>query len=636
MSFSNLKLKWKFVVGFSGVLGVVVAMCVMVLINISDIHTALEARSRLGESRNTARAVLADLVEQQNAVRGFVANGDESFIGKMDSEQKAFTADVHHLDELAADDTDLKQKVAELVSDAAEVRQQEDGQIAQRRLPDKVAQAQASILTTGRLTKVREAMKWISDHEDSLVSVATATQSRSVTLASATLWIGGLISAILATVIGLLLIRLIAAPVIAMTQTMRKLAAGDLAVEVPASKQQDEVGDMARAVLVFKDNALEKARLERDSIEQATAAEAARREAEAELLAKERKSVVETVGRSMSALARGDLTYRMADVLSGEYSQLRADFNAAVESLQSTMRAISGSTGGVGSGSNEIASASDDLSRRTEQQAASLEETAAALDEITATVKRSADGAKKANDAAARTKDDVTKSSQVMSEAVSAMGEIEESARQIAQIIGVIDEIAFQTNLLALNAGVEAARAGDSGRGFAVVAQEVRALAQRSADAAKEIKALIASSSDQVRRGVRLVGDTGEALSVIARRVTEIDALISEIAMSSQEQATGLSQVNSAVNQMDQVTQQNAAMVEEATAAASSLKSEAVQLTQLVGRFDIGNGSDSNILEVADTGRHAPARNPVAGAQARIASAVGRSPVSARQDWKEF
>ena len=262
------------------------------------------------------------------------------------------------------------------------------------------------------------------------------------------------------------------------------------------------------------------------------------------------------------------------------------------------MNAIARATDNVQAGSSEIASASDDLSRRTEQQAASLEETAAALDEITATVRRSADGAKQAAAAATGARLDATQSGEVMRDAIVAMGEIEASATQVAQIIGVIDEIAFQTNLLALNAGVEAARAGDAGRGFAVVAQEVRSLAQRSAEAAKEIKVLIATSGQQVARGVRLVTETGQTLSGIVDKVASIDALIGEIAKSSQEQAIGLNQVNTAVNQMDQVTQQNAAMVEEATAAASNLKSEARGLAALVGRFEIGQPETRSLPSV--------------------------------------
>jgi methyl-accepting chemotaxis protein len=258
------------------------------------------------------------------------------------------------------------------------------------------------------------------------------------------------------------------------------------------------------------------------------------------------------------------------------------------------MRAIAGNTQGVRAGASEITQASDDLSRRTEQQAASLEQTAAALDEITATVRKSAESAREARSLVANTKVDAEKSSAVVGETVEAMRAIEGSSKQIGNIIGVIDEIAFQTNLLALNAGVEAARAGDAGRGFAVVATEVRALAQRSADAAKEIKALISASGGQVNNGVRLVGETGRALTRILEQVTQVNQVITEIAASAQEQSLGLSEVNTAVNQMDQVTQQNAAMVEQATAASHSLANEAEELAGLIGQFQIDEPQKAN------------------------------------------
>ena len=362
-----------------------------------------------------------------------------------------------------------------------------------------------------------------------------------------------------------------------------------------------------------------------------TALETERREIEAERKAvqDEQDHVVSVLAQSLTGLARGDLTARIDAQFNGRYAVLKQDFNGAVDSLRDAMGAISEAAGGMEGSANEIASASNDLSKRTEQQAASLEETAAALDEITATVRRSADGAKQASATASAASTDADRSGAVVAEAVAAMGEIEKSSGQITQIIGVIDEIAFQTNLLALNAGVEAARAGEAGRGFAVVAQEVRALAQRSADAAKEIKTLIASSTAQVERGVRLVGDTGQALSGIVAKVGEIDALIREIAVSSQEQATGLNGVNAAVNQMDQVTQQNAAMVEEANAASASLRSEAQDLARQVSRFQTGAPARSR-PEPSRAERPA-LRAPVRGRPGGAATAAAPA-----TSWEEF
>ena len=317
---------------------------------------------------------------------------------------------------------------------------------------------------------------------------------------------------------------------------------------------------------------------------------------------------VDQIAGGLAQLAANRLSHRIAQVVDPAFERVRADFNNAASTLQRTMEQVKAAADEVEAGSNDIAQASGDLSRRTEQQAASLEKTTAALEEITQTVRRTAEGAGQASEAASKARIEARKSGDVMRDAVGAMDEIEKSASQIGQIIGVIDEIAFQTNLLALNAGVEAARAGEAGRGFAVVASEVRALAQRSADAAKEIKTLISASSAQVGRGARLVGDTGKALTSIVDAIANIDALVGEIAASTQEQAKGMSEVNTAVNQMDQVTQQNAAMVEQATAAAASLRGEAVSLARLMASFEIGRGAA------------APAPAPVHAARARVAS----------------
>ena len=426
------------------------------------------------------------------------------------------------------------------------------------------------------------------------------------------------------------------------TEVMIRLAAGDFDAQVPDMGRGDEVGDIARVVQQFKESGIDRARLQDQASTMQKDQERRLKETEDAFTAAslEQRRIVDVLALNLGRLADSNLAVHLNENVAPEYRQLKEDFNAAVSSLRDAMTSILAATMDLRDGSTEISSASDDLSRRTEQQAASLEQTAAALDEITKTVKRSAEGARQASAAASGARLDAVRSGEVMRDAIAAMGEIEQSSGKITSIIGVIDEIAFQTNLLALNAGVEAARAGEAGRGFAVVAQEVRALAQRSADAAKEIKSLIASSSTQVERGAKLVGDTGQALSDIVDRVTQIDTLISEIAKSSQEQAGSLNEVNTAINQMDQVTQQNAAMVEETTAAAASLRAKASQLADLVQRFDTGGTATParGRPEPATAGRHAPGRNPVAQVQKKVAASFARRSAGggAAESWTEF
>ena len=317
------------------------------------------------------------------------------------------------------------------------------------------------------------------------------------------------------------------------------------------------------------------------------AAERERKRTEVETVTQQQALVGNSFGEALKRLAQGDFVYRLEAELPAEYEGLRSDFNTAVDALAVAFQALTEVSSVIGSSSAEISVAADDLSRRTEQQAASLEETAATLDEITATVRQTADGARRLNTLVGAAQTETERGGEVVAQAVVAMEKITHSADEVGRIISVIDEIAFQTNLLALNAGVEAARAGEAGRGFAVVASEVRGLALRSAEAAKEIKVLIADSAEHVREGVALVGRTGEALQSIGGQVAEMNTLFGHIAASAQEQAVGLAQVNAAVNQMDQATQQNAAMVEQSTAVSHAMAGEVRKLGRAVARFRI-------------------------------------------------
>ncbi len=422
--------------------------------------------------------------------------------------------------------------------------------------------------------------------------------------------------------------RSIVRPVVEMTGAMTDLAAGDLTVTIPAQDNQDEIGQMAKAVQVFKDNAVEKKRMdeaERERLEaerRAAEAQRAREQAIGEEIATlidavskgdlERRidlagkdgfyrtmseginrltntvqSVIADLGEVLSALAQGDLNRRVTSDYHGAFQQVKTDVNATSAKLAEIVGEITAASDAIASASAEVSLGSSDLAERTEQQASSLEETAASMEELGATVRSNAENAQRANVMAAEARTAAESGGGVAGSAIDAMRRIEESSRKITDIIGVIDEIAFQTNLLALNAAVEAARAGDAGRGFAVVAQEVRQLAQRSAQASKEIKGLIMDSDAQVKDGVDLVKKAGDALGGIVSGVHQVATLISEMASASAEQATALDEINATVASMDEMTQKNAALVEETTAAAQAMSGQAGDLKGLIGFFKL-------------------------------------------------
>ncbi|MDX8353348.1 methyl-accepting chemotaxis protein [Cognatiyoonia sp. IB215182] len=389
------------------------------------------------------------------------------------------------------------------------------------------------------------------------------------------------LGAVASTVAGYFVAVSITRPLGVFADAMQGLSDEDYSTPIPGLARADEIGALSRSLQGFKDKLI----VSRDA---------------SEIVAEKRKEqaeVVEALGQGLRGLASGDLSVQLDTEFPEEYERLRGDFNATITTMNDLTKMIVENATEIHARAEEISASSDDLSQRTESQAATLEQTAAALDELTASVREAADSASEVEKVVNGARKDAEESGQIVSEAVEAMSMIRKSSNEISQIIGVIDDIAFQTNLLSLNAGVEAARAGDAGRGFAVVASEVRALAQRSSEAAKQIKALITSSSEQVETGVGLVGRTGDALGSIITRVGDIDSLVSGIATGSREQSIGLGEINVGMSQLDQVTQQNAAMVEEATAAATTLRNEAASLSQTVARFKLEDSQEEALPE---------------------------------------
>ena len=449
-------------------------------------------------------------------------------------------------------------------------------------------------------------------------------------------------------------------PIRRVTDAMSAVAGGDFNTHVPFAGRADEIGDMAAAVEIFKQNGLAVQRLnaqenamraKSDDLQTTMAGVVSAAAAGNfslriekdygdanlnlfaaninELLRSVEAGVTET-SRVLASLASGDLTQSMKGEFRGVFAELQGSVNATLTRLNQTVGQIRGKAEAINANSDELKAATNDLAKRTEQQAAALEETSAALDEITVVVRGSSERAQEASTMVTGAKESAAQSGVVVSEAVRAMERIEQASREISQIINVIDEIAFQTNLLALNAGVEAARAGEAGKGFAVVAQEVRELAQRSANAAKDIKALITKSGAEVSGGVKLVQRTGEALSDIESRVLKINDHIHSIASAAKEQSTGLAEINSAINQMDQVTQQNAAMVEETSASTHRLSGEAGTLAELVAQFRLGT---ERAVQAAD---HRPVASPARAMLSSVRTAFNGNAAQKIDSWEEF
>jgi methyl-accepting chemotaxis protein len=554
--------------------------------------------------------------------------------------------------------------------------------------------------------KLNASIREISDHLNGRVEAMAKSAAEEYDRTSRLMVMVSAIGIVLGLALGFLIGQVgIAKPMRGLVEGLQRMAKGE-DIEIAGVERKDEVGETARAINEIKVMLAEKARQEAEAKIAQDKLTAAERDAAMQKMAQEFEATVGDIVRAaaagdfnqrvdlkgktglvlnvggainslcenvakaldelikmLDALAEGDLTRRIAGDYQGNFAVLKDNANKTAERIGSTVADIKAATHEVTNASAEISTSTTDLSQRTEEQAASLEETSASMEEIATTVKKNAENAQQANQSAANAREVASRGGQVVAKAVEAMGQIESSSRKISDIIGVIDEIARQTNLLALNAAVEAARAGEAGRGFAVVASEVRNLAQRSSQAAKDIKDLITSSNSQVQGGVELVNKAGSALAEIVESINKVAHIVADIATASSEQATGIEQVNKALTQMDEVTQQNSALVEENAATAKTLDQQAHAMSERVSFFRVGDEAETRGASEAGLARaqrpqtavRQPGEKPQVGSSAkaqqpmparqRVAAnggPVGRmqaslaTAVNADTDWKEF
>ncbi|WP_082352375.1 methyl-accepting chemotaxis protein [Rhizobium sp. AAP43] len=591
MSLNNLSLSHKLILTFCTIMAGCFMASVVVFLQAQNARGLLVEQDRAQDIVNLVDRAATAMADGVASHRGYLLAASESTLASLTSDHDNVKAALDEAVRLADGEPGLAASLAAMRSAASTYQ---ETVVAPQIAAAKAGQMPLdAIVAMGGADGGRalDAFRRAASEAKSVLSAEVTSAQEKLQTAHWSLEMALILGAAVAGVfaVGLiwLLARSIVTPIIGMTDAMARLAGGNHQVEVPAINRGDEVGRMAKAVLVFKDAAIESARMSDERRAMREQVEAERREAEAEKAreAEEVRFAMSELAEGLAALSNGDVVFRLTRPFASHLDSLRGNFNESLDKLQAALRSVGANAQAINAGAAEIRAAADDLAKRTEQQAASVEETAAAIEEVTVTVRDTTKRAEDVGQLVERTRAGAERSGDVVRNAVAAMNEIEQSSQSISSIIGVIEDIAFQTNLLALNAGVEAARAGEAGKGFAVVAQEVRQLAQRSANAAQEIKALISRSTAEVGSGVALVGETGSELEKIVSAVQEISHHVQAIVTAAREQSTGLQDINLAVTAMDQGTQQNAAMVEQQTAASHTLAGEADSLNRLLAQF---------------------------------------------------
>lgn len=636
---NNLKIIFKISISLSLLIIIGLGVAIVSSLSLSRQVATANITEHTFQVLGALQDVSLAMTHRESGVRGYIISANPSFLEAQKSASAEYDAAFASVRMLTSDNQAQQKRLDELqVFVNSWHKKIAEPEIAFMSAPETRNQA-VELASSGEgkqyMDGVTSKIKEMVDVEAGLLDIRSKVATEAVDSAQMLNIIGGLALLAVAILSLFILNAGLIRPLTTLSGTMATLASGKTDIAIPGITRKDEVGEMANALEVFRQAALANKQLELDVNAQRNLTDEERREnARVDKLKTDAMAqATSSLAQGLKHLSNGDLSFQLNDAFASEFESLRADYNAAVSQLAQTLASVAQATRSIDSGSVEISKGSEDLSKRTEQQAASLEETAAALDQITVNVSNSSKRADEARTIAAQANASAAKSGDVVASAVNAMQRIEQSSNQIASIIGVIDEIAFQTNLLALNAGVEAARAGEAGRGFAVVAQEVRELAQRSAKAAKEIKDLIRNSSVEVQSGVKLVSETGEALQTIEGYIVTVNTLMDSIATSAREQSVGLAEVNTAVNQMDQVTQQNAAMVEETSAASATLASEAARLRDLIGQFQLGieGGTHASALRQTASAMSAPSR----GAHASRSPQRGNAALK-QQEWSDF
>jgi len=618
MSLQNLPISRKLAGAFAALIVIFAGVGTIVFFNLSALAVAADEKEQSLRALEASQKLLTGVLEQQNAARGFAILGKDEFFKTYQENGEKFTETVAEFKKYSTSE-EQHARVNQLVANVQELRGKLDHVIELARNPATRSQA-GELSGVKMLGEIRPLIKEISKVQEERVVKRVATEDAAVASSTWAIWIGGAFALAVSVLFGWLLSRGIATPVAQMTGVMKTLASGNNKVDVPATDRGDEIGDMAKAVLVFREQAVEKEK-----------ADAAKKIADAE-----QQRVVETLEMNLGKLAHGDLTSEITESFSPAYESVKVNFNSAVTELRSLIGTVMESAATIRTGSGEIAQASEDLARRTEANAASLEETSAAVTQMDGRLKATAASAGSTVERADGAIATVAGGREIADEAVQAMTRVADSAKGIDSVIEGLDKIAFQTRVLAMNAAVEAGRAGEAGRGFAVVADLVSALAMRAEEEAGRARDQLTATQTDIVAAVEMVQKVDGALANISSDVSEVHALLGEMATDNQAQSTAITQISVAIGTMDQSTQQNAAMVEETSAAARNLTSEVAALSEQASKFNVGG---TRAVAIRATTPARPAR-PAAKSNGYV-SPVKALPVAAMSnggsdDWTSF